>query len=232
MEAVILCGGMGTRLRSMVSDVPKPMALINGKPFLEILLEGLLSKGVSSFVLSVGYLSHVVINHFGNQFHGIPIRYVIEDQPLGTGGAIKLASSVVESDQFFVCNGDSYLEFDMKGAWHLALNEEASVIVVKKTLRNDRYGQVLANPDGIIYGFLEKDELKGSEILINGGVYILQKKHLSSLDSYPKKFSFEKDFLPNIIGQQKFMIYEADGRFIDIGIPSDYIKSQSYLSDL
>ncbi|EAH5200876.1 D-glycero-D-manno-heptose 1-phosphate guanosyltransferase, partial [Campylobacter upsaliensis] len=170
MEAIILCGGLGTRLRAVVKDVPKPMASVGGKPFLEFIFEFLKKQGVKSVILAVSYKYEVIQEYFKDSFLGIKIRYSIEKEPLGTGGAIKEALKLCEEEQIFVLNGDSIFEIDLK---NLRLNGAKICLALKKMFDFERYGAVSIDESGEIVEFKEKSFCK--EGLINGGIYLLKR---------------------------------------------------------
>lgn len=223
MEAIVLAGGLGTRLRAVVADVPKPMAQVAGRPFLAILLEDIARQGFSSAVLAVGYKHEVIRETFGVSFAGLDIRYAVEDRPLGTGGAIQLAARQCNGSEFFVLNGDSYVAVDyarMLDAHH----EMKAKLTVCAVEVNDagRYGSLLLNGHQII-GFSEKGVAGPG--LINAGVYLLQGDVLDNL-GLPDVFSFEKDVLESGVSKVQPMAYVARGAFIDIGIPEDYLRAQ------
>jgi D-glycero-alpha-D-manno-heptose 1-phosphate guanylyltransferase len=205
-EAIILAGGMGTRLRKAVSDVPKPMAPVNNRPFLAYLLDDLKNQKIQHVVLSVGYQYEVIQNYFGSEYQGIQISYSIENQPLGTGGGIVLALEQCLQEAIFILNGDLS-------------------IALKKMKDFDRYGIVQTAGNQILQ-FEEKKYC--SEGYINGGVYALKKAFLSK-QNLPQKFSFEKEILEKPLGQYRAFKGATDAYFIDIGIPEDYFKFQADL---
>ncbi|NOT82076.1 MAG: NTP transferase domain-containing protein [Gallionella sp.] len=226
MEAIILAGGFGTRLRQVVPDLPKPMASVAGRPFLEILLTALARKGFSRVVLSLGYLSEKVVAYFGDQFAGIELVYEIEDTPLGTGGAIRQALGRCKADHVFVFNGDTYLDVeasDIEAHWQA---HHAPIIVARALPDTARYGRLDVVNDRVL-GFSEKG-LVGSG-LINAGCYVLPR---DILDEYPcgQPFSLEVDFLAKAVTQQRFDAFVTMGHFIDIGIPEDFARAQTELA--
>ncbi|HEC1575502.1 TPA: nucleotidyltransferase family protein [Campylobacter upsaliensis] len=217
MEAIILCGGLGTRLRAVVKDVPKPMASVGGKPFLEFIFEFLKKQGVKSVVLAVSYKYEVIQEYFKDSFLGIKIRYSIEKEPLGTGGAIKEALKLCEEEQIFVLNGDSLFEIDLK---NLRLNGAKICLALKKMFDFERYGAVSIDESGEIVEFKEKSFCK--EGLINGGIYLLSKDIFEGF-SLLGHFSFE-EFLSANYKALKARAELFEDYFIDIGIPQDYEK--------
>ncbi len=225
-EAVVLAGGFGTRLQSVVSDLPKPMADINGKPFLEYLLLYLKKQGCLHCVLSVGYKYESIINYFGNEFLGIKLDYAIENEPLGTGGGIKNALKFIKQDNFFLLNGDSFFDVDLQQLSDFHFQKESSITLsLKKMQHVNRYG-TLELQDSKIIRFNEKAEI--AEGFINGGVYVISKNVF--LDkNLGIKFSFEKDILEMKVNEIPMHGNVYDGYFIDIGIPEDYQRAQKEL---
>lgn len=232
MEVIILAGGLGTRLRSVVSDIPKCMAPVGGKPFLWYLYEYLRRFDVSRVILSVGYLREAVIDWTRSVSADYPFEFVFAEEtcPLGTGGAIKLASSFVKGDEAVIINGDTYFDVDLNALEVERRRTGASItIALKKMYDFDRYGSVEIAPDGTIVAFREK--VHRSEGLINGGVSILD---LSSdlLAGTPEKFSFEKEVMEPQCRLGKLYGLEQKGYFIDIGIPEDYARANANPDEL
>lgn len=168
-EAIVLAGGLGTRLNEIVSDVPKPMATINGRPFLEFLLEFLLKEGIQHVVLSVGYKHEIIINHFKNNYKGLHLNYSIEPYPLGTGGGIKASLSLTEQEDIFVLNGDTFFNISLNRLYEFHQLKGAKVSVALKSMKNfKRYGLIEIGDDHQILAFREKHPTKLG--LINGGI--------------------------------------------------------------
>ena len=223
-EAIILAGGMGTRLKSVVKEVPKPMAPINGRPFLEYLLDHLIKNGIERVIFSVGFKSNIIADHFGDCYKDCDLVYVYEDEPLGTGGAIKEAMKSVNSEHVLVTNGDSLFITDIQGQFVFHQNRDADVTLGLKNMKDfDRYGTVLSDDDSRIHSFREKEPV--IEGLINGGVYIFKVETFNSID-FPTKFSVENDYFQSFTQAHKFFGYQSDGYFLDIGIPEDFAKAQ------
>ncbi|MGI8002451.1 nucleotidyltransferase family protein [Campylobacter coli] len=216
MQAIVLAGGLGTRLRSVVQDLPKPMAPINGKPFLAFVLEYLKKQGIAEVILSVSYKYELIQEYFKDEFEGMKIRYNVEKELLGTGGAIKDALKLIQN-QVYVLNGDTIFDIDLK---KLVLNGSKICIALKQMQNFDRYGTVNVDEQGIVTSFEEKVFKKQG--LINGGIYLL-KKDIFDEFSLEKKFSFE-EFLQENYKLLKIQTQIFDDYFIDIGIPEDYIK--------
>lgn len=228
MEAIVLAGGMGTRLRQVVADVPKPMALIAGRPFLEIVLEALARKGFSRVILSLGYMAEKISGHFGAQFAGLDITYVVEERPLGTGGAIRLALEACTQDHVFVFNGDTYLELEVDLLEQQWQKKQIPIVVGRQVSDTTRYGRLLVSDDKII-GFSEKG-IAGPG-LINAGCYVLATNALARF-SLNLPFSIETDYLVPEVTNAALGVFVTEGMFIDIGIPEDYIRAQTLLGSL
>lgn len=235
MKAIILVGGFGTRLKSTIGDIPKPMADINGKPFLEHLLNYLHKQGVDEFILSVHHLKEKIIDYFGDNFNGTKIIYAVEDEALGTGGAVLNAMKSVDyDDRFFVLNGDCFQDIDLKEFLDSFLQGNDTVgkdsfapitLVLRKMPDTARYGRVEVDNNKII-SFKEKG-ISG-EGLINAGIYLIDSKFFKS-QNLPKKFSIETDFFAQFVQSNNVPYYIADGNFIDIGTPEDYKKAKELI---
>lgn len=219
-DIILLAGGMGTRLQSVVRDVPKPMAPVAGKPFLEWLLLHLQPYRPGQFILSTGYKHEVVEACFGNNFNGIPIRYAIENEPLGTGGAIQFAMEYAQSDHCLVINGDTWFDINHQALFDFHMNNKALFTMALKPITNPyRYGTV--EMEGArITRFLEKDPSIPMG-LINTGVYCISKEILPYFPAL-RSFSLEKDFMEPKTAEIPMYGFVSDGYFIDIGIPEDY----------
>lgn len=217
---------MGSRLKKVVEDRPKPMALINNKPFLEYLLNYLAAQKITHVILSVGYKADLIKNHFGNNFKRLQLSYAQEKQPLGTGGGIKLALEKSKSDKVFIINGDTFfsIELETLADFHSAKNSDLTV-ALKNMKDGSRYGSIQINDEKRIVGFHEKKE-GACNILINGGIYLLNKNQFLN-KNFPDKFSFEKDYIENEVSSKNFYGLEFDNYFIDIGLPSSYKKAQT-----
>jgi D-glycero-alpha-D-manno-heptose 1-phosphate guanylyltransferase len=225
-EAIILAGGMGKRLRNVVSDLPKPMADINGIPFLEYLIKYLASYNIKKIIMSVGYKSEIIKNYFGEKFNDTEISYALEKMPLGTGGGIALAMQKAQTNDVFVLNGDTFFNISLTNLARFHAEKNASLTVALRKMENaSRYGSIVINKSNRIEAFIEKNK-KMDEALINGGIYILNKSVFLNYDM-PEKFSFEKDFLQKYFKNENFFGLEFNDYFIDIGIPSSYRQAQS-----
>ncbi len=227
MEAIILAGGFGTRLAHIVKDVPKPLADINGKPFLCYLFDYLIDNGINKVVLATGYKHEYIENYFSNKYKDIDIIYSREISPLGTGGAIKKALEKCEDDNVFVVNGDTFFNVDLSLMKEKYISLNTNIMIAAKNLKNfDRYGSLTIQNDKIVE-FNEKRSLK--EGLINGGVYFMNKHLLENIKQ--EKFSFECDFLEKDTITKNISVFISNGYFIDIGVPEDYSKAQKELKN-
>ena len=224
-EAVILAGGFGTRLRSAVPDLPKAMAPVAGKPFLEILLAHLEKKGIRHVILSVGYLAEIIESHFGDSFASLHIRYAYEDEPLGTGGALRFAMRQCREDVVLALNGDTFLDVDLEQAGQDWRHHRAPILFGVQSDDTARYGSLLTDGRRVT-GFLEKGR-KGPGI-INAGSYLFPVT-LFDGQNLPASFSLEQDFLAREISRRAFRLFPIDEPFIDIGVPEDYLLAQTYL---
>ena len=211
MEAVVLAGGLGTRLRAAVSDVPKPMAPVGGRPFLERLLDYWIGQGVRRAVLAVGYMYDSIRRHFGDEYRGCAIAYSIEDHPLGTGGALVQSLPLVHGDTFLVLNGDTYFAVPLEalGAFHRRHGADVSLSLFRSD--NPRYTGISLDPDGRVSSF-------SGDGLVNGGVVLFQR---SALEGLPATIaSLEKDLLPGMKGAIYGCVFDVP--FVDIGLPEDW----------
>ena len=224
-EAIILAGGFGTRLQRIVSDLPKAMAPVKGRPFLEYLLDYLQEQGITDVILSVGHLRDALMNHFGSGYRGIRIRYYVEEEPLGTGGGIRLAMWKVNDARAFAMNGDSLFLTDLRGLMEQHMKTEADVtIALRQAQDTHRYGRVTAGRNNRITVFSEK-EATGSGGYINGGIYLVEKQFLLN-PKFRGKFSIERDCFALMTNDSRIFGFPSTGYFLDIGIPEDYQRAQ------
>lgn len=226
MEAIILAGGKGTRLQSVVSDVPKPMAPIGDKPFLAYLMEYWRRQGVTHFILSTGYKAELVEAALGNSYQGCPISYAQEKEPLGTGGGIRLATEFLNDEApFLVMNGDTFFESELEHLEHFHQGHSGSVsIALVQVPRNDRYGGVELAANGKIENF-DSAQVGTTGVLVNAGVYMLSPRAVLELNAEPARFSFEAEWLPKMVKQGEIYGSVESRYFIDIGIPTSYEAS-------
>ncbi len=222
-EAIILAGGLGTRLRSAVPDLPKCMAPVAGKPFLHYVITHLQKQGTDHFIFSLGYMHEVIEAFLLQHFPLLNYQVVIEDEPLGTGGAIQLACKKATQQDVLVLNGDTMFSIDVDELAAFHQQHRSNCTLTLKPMHNfDRYGVVEINKEGYIESFKEKQFYTSG--LINGGVYALNVAALLQLD-LPEKFSFEKDYLEKYFAVEKMAGLVQDVYFIDIGIPEDFKRA-------
>ena len=230
MEVIILAGGLGTRLRSVVSEVPKCMAPVAGKPFLWYLLKYLTRYEVDRVILSVGYLREVIFKWIEEVKEEFPFEfdYAVEEEPLGTGGGIKMALDKVTDECAFVLNGDTFFDVDLIQLYDAhVISKKAITLALKPMKAFDRYGRVNMEPQtGTILSFSEKQYCQ--EGLINGGVYVISKS-APIFEGLGKKFSFETAVLEPQCLKRELLGVVQNGYFIDIGIPEDYQIAQKQL---
>jgi D-glycero-alpha-D-manno-heptose 1-phosphate guanylyltransferase len=212
MEAVVLAGGLGTRLRAAVSDVPKPMAPVGGRPFLERLLDYWIGQGVHRAVLAVGYMYETIRRHFGDEYRGCAIGYSIEDQPLGTGGALIQSLPLVQDQTFLVLNGDTYFAVPLDAL--TAFHRRHGAGVTMSLFRSDepRYTGVSLDANGRVTGF-------SGHGLVNGGVFLFERAALARRIP-PAVASLEKDLLPGLGAAIYGCVFDVP--FVDIGVPEDW----------
>jgi D-glycero-alpha-D-manno-heptose 1-phosphate guanylyltransferase len=226
MEAIVLAGGWGTRLASVIRDVPKALAPVGNQPFLELLLLRLKQSGFTRVILSVGYLHGMIREHFGSLFEGVDLTYAGEEEPLGTGGATLRALRLGHSSPVFVLNGDTLVDLDFDAMLSRHVAREASVsLAVAEMADCSRFGRVLIEEDHVV-GFAEKG-LPGPG-KISAGVYLMN-QDLFAPYRLPVAFSLEKDFFAPHIKQLRPLAFRASGYFIDIGIPEDLARAQNEL---
>ena len=224
MEAVVLAGGLGTRLRSVVPDLPKCMAPINGTPFLSYLIDHLTAQGVTKFIFALGYKSEEFIHFLHTKFPNNNFSIVIEDEPLGTGGAIKLAANKASTKDIIALNGDSLYKVNLKQLMQFHVQNNADCTLALKPMQQfDRYGSVEINANASIVSFKEKQFMESG--FINGGLYALNVANFLA-KPLPNKFSLEKDYLEKYAQEAKFYGNTQEAYFIDIGIPEDFAKAQ------
>lgn len=227
MEAIILAGGLGTRLSSRLTNLPKAMAPVAGRPFLEILLDQLIAAGCARALLSVGHLRQVIIDTYQDNYRGIPLHYVVEETPLGTGGAMQMALQDVDGDAALVVNGDTYLDLDFAAMFSLHASAGAPLtMAVTEVADTARYGGVIIEEDRVA-GFFEKG--RSGAGWINAGAYILSRNFPWGV-SLPSRFSFELDVLAPCIERLRPPAFRHTGYFLDIGVPEDLDRAQKELA--
>ena len=222
-EAIVLAGGFGTRLAHVVSDVPKPMAPVCGKPFLRYILDDLAKKGVSRVVLAVGYKRECIETYFGTVYAGMELVYSPEDKPLLTGGAIRKAMGCIRGERAFIVNGDTYFDVALDAMERAHRQSGAVLTIAVKPMRCfERYGTVITDEIRRVTAFQEKQPCEAGEI--NGGVYLLEKAEMTTMEL--EKFSFETAYMEAHVADRPMFAFRSDGYFIDIGVPEDYARAQ------
>jgi D-glycero-alpha-D-manno-heptose 1-phosphate guanylyltransferase len=224
MEAIILGGGLGTRLQGVIGPYPKCMADVNGKPFLSYLFDYLNRQKCTRVILSLGYKHKIITDWLETQDLFFELDYVVESEPLGTGGGIQAAIEEAEADDVVVINGDTMFMVNLRAqlAFHKA-NNAVTTLALKEMHDFDRYGVVNIDSTGVITSFEEKQHRKTG--LINGGVYIINKEAFLA-KQLPEKFSFEHEYLDRFLKERKFYGFKCTDYFIDIGIPADYAQAR------
>lgn len=226
-EAIILAGGPGTRLRNAVPDLPKCMAPVSGKPFIDYVLQYLSGQNIKHFILALGYKAQLVQQHIQQYYNDWDIRFSVEDEPLGTGGAVAKACLLIKNKYAVVTNGDTLYKAELATAEKIVNDANAFCLLFLKPMENtDRYGVVEVNENQQIISFREKQFYR--KPLINGGLYILNVPVFLQ-HSFPEKFSFEKEYLETDIGTKQFYGITDDAYFIDIGIPEDLERANHEL---
>jgi D-glycero-alpha-D-manno-heptose 1-phosphate guanylyltransferase len=231
MEAIILAGGFGTRLKSVVKDIPKPMAPIKETPFLQLLVDFLIDQGFERIIFAVSYKAEIIREHFGDEYRARPIAYSYEKSPLGTGGGLRQAFELVQNPEVpvLILNGDTFfnIRLDQFSAFH-ETHGTALSICVKELFDFDRYGTLsIANHQ--VQSFHEKKACQQG--YINGGVYLANREFIEELPK-TESFSLETAFEKLIDKGLSIGAYESKGYFIDIGIPVDYERAQTELTHL
>jgi D-glycero-alpha-D-manno-heptose 1-phosphate guanylyltransferase len=230
--AIVLAGGLGTRLRGAVPHLPKPMAPVGGRPFLEHQFDYWIGQGIDRFVVSVGYRREAITEHFGHAYRGVPIDYAIEEQPLGTGGGLLLAAGAMSgAAPFLVLNGDTFFEVDLA---RLQLQHAQArsdwTFALFRTGESGRYMGMDVAADGRIAGLRSGSAASGQ--LANGGVYLVERGALQAAARPAEgRISLEDDVLPALLAAGlRLCGFESGGRFIDIGVPQDYERAGRMLA--
>jgi len=229
--AIVLAGGLGTRLKGVLKGLPKPMAPIRNRPFLEYQMDFWIDQGISRFFLSVGHLNQTISSHFGDNYRSAQINYVQENTPLGTGGGLLMAAKNL-AEPFLLLNGDTFFEVDLNDLCLFHNEHDAEwTMSLFRSKDLDRYmGVGLAKTGEIL---VLKSKESQIDLLVNGGVYLINPSAISRLNLNPGiKSSLENQLLPSFLslGGRLFGI-ECHGKFIDIGVPEDYYRAQNFLKD-
>ena len=226
--AIILAGGLGSRLKKVNPILPKPLAPINGRPFLEFLLDYWIDQGITRFILSIGYQGQMIIDHLGSKYQSAFIEYVKEESPLGTGGGLLISIKKI-NEPYIVLNGDTFFEVDLKGLFNFhEKNNSDWTISLFKTNNVKRYTPLSVSPNGRIINIKANENKSGC--LANGGTYLINPSVLKKLNKpLNVKISLEEELLPELLlsGHALYGL-ECFGDFIDIGVPEDYYRATSF----
>jgi NDP-sugar pyrophosphorylase family protein len=230
-SAMILAGGLGTRLRPVVSDRPKPLALVGGVPFLELLVRSLAVKGVRDFVFLIGYMGDMIEDHFKSlALSNVNIRFSQEHTPLGTGGAVKHAQALA-TDPTLLVNGDTFFDGDPATLWRLHADKRAEVTLSLLPVPDvSRYGSVTLDRDGRVTGFVEKKEAAQGPGLINAGLSLLSREFIRKLPS-GRGFSMEQEVFPQTAQSGQMVGLCQERPFFDIGTPVSYDAFKSFVRE-
>ena len=224
MDAIILAGGKGERLKAVTNDrIPKSLVNVGNTSIILRVLDNALNFKINKFVICVCHLKNQIINQLGVEYKGVPIVYSEESKPLGTGGAIKLALNLVNGNQFYVFNADSYVS--LKNQSISSIEGLENIIFAVRVKNSSRFGSIKISKNGVIKSFLEKD-IKNSLGLINAGIYKLSRDIFANIIN--DNFSLEKFLFPRLVNESKLHCVEIKSDFIDIGIPEDYKKSLEF----
>ena len=226
MDLIILAGGAGTRLKSVVKDIPKPMAPIGGKPFLGYLMKHLERFDIGNVIFATCYMSDFIENWVRAQNFPFNCKFSVEEYPLGTGGAIKKAIKLAQSDRVAIVNGDTFFNVDLDDLDRFGKSAGTPITIALKPMENfERYGNVELSEKGLITNFKEKEFCRSG--MINGGIYIMEKSGI--FENLAEKFSMENDVLQPLSKLGKISGMTCDNYFIDIGIPEDYERASREL---
>jgi D-glycero-alpha-D-manno-heptose 1-phosphate guanylyltransferase len=226
-EVIILAGGLGTRLKKVVKELPKCLAPIGEKTFLYFCLQNLKKQGFQRFIFALGFQSEKVINYIKSQDFGIEYVFSVEQEQLGTGGCIKKALGYIKSEDVLVVNGDTFFYFDINNFYQFHISKKSLFSIALTQIKNtERYGSVEINQDGDVIAFKEKNSIITSNI--NSGFYFIN-NHFN-FNNYGDKFSIEKDFFEDEKRGVRLKAKIFKGEFLDIGTPDDYFKSQTFVN--
>lgn len=229
LSAAILAGGLGTRLRSVVNDRPKVMAMVAGRPFLTHLLDQLVESGIEEAVLCTGYMADTIRNELGDRYQNIDLVYSFEHTPLGTGGALRQACEILSGEILLVMNGDSYCHCNLAEFIACqAATDTCAGMVLAKVDDVARFGAVQINDKSLVENFIEKGLQTGSG-WINAGIYLLPKSRIMEIKP-AQAVSLEREVIPQIIASDLYG-YKCLGSFIDIGVPEDYQRAQMFFTN-
>jgi NDP-sugar pyrophosphorylase family protein len=228
VKAVILAGGLGTRLRSAVADRPKVLALVHGRPWVTFLLDQLVRAGIRETILLTGYRAELVQDALGNEYAGMRLVHSPERTPLGTAGALRGALSLLTNRSVLLMNGDSYCAVDFSALCEFHRRREADIsMVLARCPDPARFGSVCLETDGRVAGFEEKAQSQTGG-LINAGVYAMATSLIEEIPAN-RQVSLEKEMFPAWVGSKAFYGFQTDGRFLDIGIPESYAQAATFV---
>jgi D-glycero-alpha-D-manno-heptose 1-phosphate guanylyltransferase len=229
-EAIVLAGGLGTRLRSAVPELPKCMAPVSGRPFIGYLTDHFRRAGIRRFIFALGYKHDAFEDFFRREFPDGGYTVSLEEEPLGTGGAIRQACGLAVEKTVLILNGDTFYRIGLELLSDFHQEKDADCSLCLKPLRDfDRFGVVGLDDDRRVRFFREKQYYRDG--LINGGVYALNRGRFLQ-EALPAKFSFEKDYLEKVLDTRRIYGLQQDQYFIDIGIPEDYHRIQNEINEL
>jgi NDP-sugar pyrophosphorylase family protein len=229
LDSIILAGGLGTRLKKAIPNLPKSLAPVNGKPFLDLILSVLNNwKCIEKVIIAVGYMADKIVERYGDTSeYSFKILFSVEEELLGTGGAIKKALQYAETDNILVLNGDSYVDINLCDLVKKHLQTNMLMTIVLREVKNaNRYGRVKLNSDDRVIFFEEKNP-KPSRGYINAGIYLIKKELFDNVKDN-KVISLEKELLPVFVEKGAYG-YISRGKFIDIGVPEAYKMVDKYL---
>jgi D-glycero-alpha-D-manno-heptose 1-phosphate guanylyltransferase len=228
IPVVLLAGGLGTRLEAVSGGLPKPLVPVGDRPFIEYVLDAVSTAGLTELVMAVSFRWEALRNHFGETYRGMSIRYSVEAEPLGTGGAIWQGFRQCNLERALVLNADTLFRIDLTAL--IALHSSAGAAVTMALRRvpdTARYGAVECDETGRVTAFHEKG--RSGPGLVNGGIYVVERSELAKTP-WPAKFSFEQDFLQARLKDVRPVGYESDAYFIDIGVPEDLARARAELA--
>ncbi len=229
LTALILAGGLGTRLRAVLSDRPKPLAEVNGRPFLTYLLDTLVQAGLTQAILCTGYRGEQMETALGNHYQTLHLSYSRETTPLGTAGALRLALPLIQTEAVLVLNGDSYCQCDLEAFWAWSQSRQTQLsLVLTQVEDSSRYGRVTVDKTGAITQFAEKQLEATGPGWINAGIYLLSRQVIEEIPP-DKTVSLEREVFPRWIGRGLYG-YQGGGQFVDIGTPESYQSASRLFS--
>ncbi len=230
INAVILVGGLGTRLRGVVADRPKVLAPVLNRPFLTFLLDKLAAAGLEKVVLGTGYRAEMILEEIGERYKSLRVVHSRETSPLGTGGALRQALRHLDSDPILVMNGDSYCTADLHGYWQWFMTgERQGALLLARVPDTSRFGRVMVGEDDLVASFAEKGAQAGPG-WINAGIYLLRRHLVESIPA-GKFYSLEQELFPLMAEQKRLYGYRSEAAFIDIGIPAAYAEADKFFTE-